>query len=75
MEGFRHAIVCVGGAYRPADHILVSALLGLSADSAAGPPDHLLAGACNCSITWSMVKLAAFCRGGYSLNVARNWPT
>ena len=27
------------------------------------------------SITWSTVKLAAFCRGGYSLNVWRNWPT
>ena len=36
---------------------------------------YLLTGACNCSITWSMVKLAAFCRGGYSLKVARNWPT
>ena len=33
MEGFHHAIL--GGAYRPADHIPVSALLGLSADSAA----------------------------------------
>src|SRR5262249_41758283 len=24
---------------------------------------------------WSIVKLAAFCRGGNSLNVSRNWPT
>jgi hypothetical protein len=25
--------------------------------------------------TWSIVKLAAFCRGGNSSNVARNWAT
>ncbi len=30
---------------------------------------------CSCSMTWSMPKLAAFCRGGYSLKVARNRPT
>ena len=27
------------------------------------------------STAWSMVKLAARCRGGNSLKVSRNWPT
>ena len=51
---------------------------GTEADHVPSDPDpqceeaRLLVSA---SITWSTVKLAAFWRGGYSLNVARNWPT
>ena len=34
-----------------------------------------LVGGTRLSMTWSMVKLAAFWRGGYSLNVFRKLPT
>ncbi len=33
------------------------------------------AGVINFSMTWSIEKLAGFCRGGNSLKVCRNFPT
>jgi hypothetical protein len=53
----------IPGSSEPAQIIPIPAKAYLS------PPEERL------RMTASSEKLAAFCRGGYSLNVCKNWPT